>query len=377
MPGPTRGSRRDTTRSLMLLGVLLAGLVVARWSVTGSLTEPVAPPAPTVPDAGPERAPAVPELRGNLLYLGGRRPLIVDAGSGALASLPGEEANPTRVLRQGRFLLLTADRRVSVLLPGNSDGWTRPRQLGPASAVLPSPHPERAWLVLEEEANPPDRTYTLQEIALADGRRLASFSLPYDARPIAMVAQGVVTRDLGAGLQVRDLKTRRVRQRLGTNITFLDARGSLVAFLAADGLHIRDLATGSDRVVEPPAAGPSWYALGQPLAGAGCCQGFAAFAPDGRSLALFVRLAGPEAPGVALVDLTSNRAVLLPGSAGATPLGCWPCLGWSSDGWLFFFSGAPPPNAVAAWRPGRPRASLLNIELDDVSGAVPNGLAAA
>jgi hypothetical protein len=365
----------------LLLCAMLVALVVARWSLTGSLSEPVAPPATTAPGAGLEEPQRLGELRGGLLYLGGRRPVVADLGSGALAALPAGRTRPTRVLRHGRFVLLTADGFASVLLPTSGDGRNRPRPLGPATSVLPSSsRPDRAWLLDDQQARPPDSTYLLQEVDLGGGRRLRTVALPYDARPVAMVAGGVLTRDLAGRMQVRDLRTLRVRQQLGAGLTFLDAHGSLVAYLAVDGLHVRDLATGRDRVVAPPARDAGWFASGTGLpTDTQCCLQSAAFDPDGRGLAAFVTLAGPSSLGMALVDVEAGRSRLLPGSGGASPVGCLPCLGWSPDGWLFFFAGGPSPAAVAAWRPGRPRATVLDLDLGSggVTGALPNGLAAA
>jgi hypothetical protein len=381
VPAAGRGRGRDTVRGLLLLCAMLAGLVVARWSLTGSLSEPVAPPAPTAPGAAQEEPQRLGELRGRLLYLGGRRPVVADLGSGALAALPAGRTRPTRVLRHGRFLLLTADGRAFVLVTSDRDGWARPRPLGPATSVLPSSsRPDRAWLLDDQQARPPDSTYLLHEVDLAAGRRLRTVALPYDARPVAMAAGGVLTRDLAGRMQLRDLKTLRVLRQLGAGLTFLDARGSLVAYLAVDGLHVRDLAGGRDRVVAPPARDAGWFASGTGLPNDSlCCLQYAAFDPAGRSLAAFVTLAGPSSLGMAVVDLASGGSRLLPGSGGASPVGCLPCLGWSPDGWLFFFAGGPAPAAVAAWRPGRPAATVLDLDLGvgGVTGALPNGLAAA
>jgi hypothetical protein len=380
LPSVTRGPRRDVARSLLLLGAMLAALVAVRWSLTGSLSEPLAPPVPTVPDAVQEAPQRLEELRGGLLYLGGRRPLVADLGSGTLSPLPAGQNRPTRVLRHGRFVLLTANGRASVLSPFSRDGWNRPRPLGQAGVVLPSPLPDRAWLVDDQQARPAESTYLLQEVDLDDGRRLRTLTLPYDATPVAVVAGGVLTRDPAAGMQLRDLRSGRVRQRLGTGLTFLDVHGGLVAYLATDGLHLRDLGGRRDRMVAPPAGGSGWVAPGTGLpADTVCCLQSAAFAPDGRSLATFVRLAGPSSPGIALVDVERGQSRLLPGSAGASPVGCLPCLGWSPGGWLFFFAATPQPAAVAAWRPGRERATVLDLDLGlgGLSGVVPSGLAAA
>jgi len=75
-------SRRDTVRSLELLAAMLVGLVLGRWALSGGFDEPVAPPAPMVAEARFEPAEVIPELRGILLYLSGRQPMVVDAGGG-------------------------------------------------------------------------------------------------------------------------------------------------------------------------------------------------------------------------------------------------------------------------------------------------------
>jgi hypothetical protein len=84
---------------------------------------------------------------------------------------------------------------------------------------------------------------------------------------------------------------------------------------------------------------PSWFPLGQPVAGTGCWDQFGAFSADGRRLAIYVQLRHPAQSGLAVVDVGRAEAQPVPGSEVATPFGCQPCLGWSADGWLFFFSG--------------------------------------
>jgi hypothetical protein len=198
--------------------------------------------------------------------------------------------------------------------------------------------------------------------------------LPHDAEPVAMVDGGVLVRDLRTGLAVRDLAGRE-RQRLGTDLTLVDATASLVAYVDDRGdLRLRDLVTRRDRVVRPIAM-PGWSPLGRPVAGAGCCDQFGAFSADGRRLAVYVQLRRPDQPGLAVVDVGRAEARPVPGSEAATPFGCQPCLGWSVDGWLFFFSGGPPPDVVTAWRPGRPTASPLDLPLDGAITTVPGSLA--
>jgi hypothetical protein len=372
-----RASRREATRSLGLLLAMLAGLLLARWGLAGGLSRPLIPPTPNPPPAGAAPAGGMPELRGHLLYLGGRQPLVAEVGGGPLRPLRMRVAGRTSVLRQGRYLVV----RVAEPLqagPVLALATGRPevaKPLGSALDVLPSPRPDRIWL-LDRRARSPLRTFTLQEVELATGRRFATLTLPHDAEPVAMVDGGVLVRDLRAGLAVRDLASGREQQRLGTDLTFVDATANVVAYVDDRGdLRLRDLATGRNRMVRPIGM-PTWFPLGRPVAGAGCCDQFGAFSADGRRLAVYMQLRRPAQPGLAVVDVGRAEARPVSGSQAATPFGCQPCLGWSGDGWLFFFSGGPPPDEVTAWRPGWPTASPLDLPLHGATASNPASLAA-
>jgi hypothetical protein len=298
-----RTPRREATRNVGLLLAMLASLILARWTLAGGFSTPLIPAKPAPPQVkGTASSGAVQELRGRRLYLGGRQPLMADAGGGPLRPLPIGMAGPTSVLRQGRYLVVRV------------------------------------------------------------------------AEPMAMVDGGVLVRDLRMGLAVRDLAGWE-RQRLGIDLTFVDATASLVAYIDDRGdLHLRNLATRRDRVVRPTGM-PNWFPLGQPVAGAGCCDQFGAFSANGRRLAIYVQLRRPAQLGLAVVDVGRAEARPVPGSQAATPFGCQPCLGWSEDGWLFFFSGGSPPDMVAAWRPGWRTANPLDLRLDGATATIPGGLA--
>src|SRR6266511_3556602 len=62
VPPPPTSPRPSALRSLLLLAAVLAGLVVVRWSVTGGLSRPLAPPAQTRVHASP--APTARDLAG-------------------------------------------------------------------------------------------------------------------------------------------------------------------------------------------------------------------------------------------------------------------------------------------------------------------------
>jgi hypothetical protein len=377
---PPKGfSARAALRSLVLLVAALTALVAVRWAATGGPTRPLAPPASTTAGVARGATPTPAEraaLRGNLLYMGGREPLVVDPASGAITSLPPPGAGRIRVLRQGGFIVLLARDGQVAVQRANGASRSRSRPLGRASDVLPSPHPDRVWLV-SHEFLAPDQAFVLREVDLSSRRGLRRWSLPYNAEPVAVVPQGVVVRDLHNDFAVRDPSGRRAPLRLGFDLTFLDVHASLLAYLTEGRLHLRDLAGGRDRVVPAPAGARSWFALGPPLPGTGCCLQLGAFSPDAGRLAVFTELARPGTPGITVVDVATGRASLLEGSAGATPVACLPCLGWSRGGWLFFFDGGPGAADPAAWRPGERAAIPLALDLQSVTTILPSSLAAA
>lgn len=376
VPPPALPPRRPSAlRSLVVLLTVLLVLVGVRWAFTGALNRPLAPPGETSdrqqqgPSAGDLAA-----LRGTMLYLGGRQVLVADAGAATIGAIPAPGAGRVRVLRQGSFIVMfSRDGGVAVQ---RTDGRSKPVLVREdAIDVLPSPDPGRVWLVTHDDGVP-ERAYRLHEIDLANGRELRLLTLPYDTEPVAVVPGGVVVRDLQDGFQLRDPRGRR-GMALGRELTFVDSHGSLIAYLDDRRLHLRDLASGSDRTVPAPAGARSWFALGPPLPGMGCCQQIGAFSPDGTMLAIYTGLAGPGQPGLSLVDVPSGRARVLPGSEGATPVACQPCLGWSQSGWLFFFNGGPALADPAAWRPGRAAAIPLALDLHDVTTVLPSGIAPA
>ncbi len=376
-PSPRAPPGRGAARALALVVTALLALVAVRWAVTGAPTRSLAPPGSRAVEPTRVSGPAPADLaalRGNLLYMGGRQPLVIDPVSGAITPLQPPGAGRVRVLRQGGFIvLLSRDGEVAVQ-PAN--GASRLRPVGQATDVLPSPHPDRVWLVSRVAASPDD-TFVLREVDLPSRRPLRRWTLPYDTEPVAIVPRGVVVRDLHNDLVVRDPSGRRAPQRLGFGLTFIDVHQSLLAYLDGPLLHLRDLASGRDRTMTAPRGARSWFALGPPLPGTGCCLQFGAFSPDATRLAVFTELAGPGAPGLTMVDVAAGRASLLEGSGGATPVACLPCLGWSRGGWLFFFNGGPGVADPAAWRPGRRAAIPITLDLSSATTVLPSGLAPA
>jgi hypothetical protein len=369
------GSRRDVLKSVLLIVAVLAGLVAVRWSVTGGLNRPMAPSAPAPAPRDPDPAPVltVPVPSGTRLSLGGRQPVLVDPASGEASPIASDPRKPTMLFRQGGYTVLVAAERAWAI-PAGRAGPRRP--LGRALVALPALAQDRVWLVTRQYGAHDER-HALVEVGLDDGRALTRWTLPWWAAPVAVLPSGVLARDVDDDLVVVEPESGRVRAALGRAATFIDARAGRVAWFAGRHLHIRQLATGVETLIPPPPGSPSWHALGGAVARVGCCYGLGAFSPDGRTLAVYARLAAPGAPGLAVVDLAGGRAELLPGSAGATPTGCLPCLAWSSNSWLFFFAAGPTATSIGAWRRGEGPAGPLPLVVDLTMGSVPNALAAS
>lgn len=367
-------SRRDALRSVLLVLAVLAGLVAVRSSVTGGLDRPMAPPArapaPTLADRGPILA--VPAPSGARLSLGGRQPIVVDLTSGMVSRIPSDPDNPTALFRQGGYTVLVSNEQAWAV-PAGRTGPVQP--LGRAQVALPALAEDRVWLVTMR-FGAPQQQYALVEVGLADGRARTHWTLPYRAAPVAVLPSGLLARDVDDNLVVVEPGSGRVRGVLARAATFVGARGSRVAWVAGRDLHVRDLATEAETVVPPPPGSPSWHALGGPVSRAGCCYVLGAFSPDGRRLAVYTRLAGPGALGLAVVDVHRGGAALLPGSTGATPIGCLPCLAWASNGWLYFFTAGPAMTSIGAWGAGDGPDGLLSLDIDWATDGVPNALAA-
>jgi hypothetical protein len=312
---PRSRSRRDALHTVLLISAGLAGLVLVRWTVTGGTSLPIVPPAPTA--SAPQRpSPELPPT-GTRLSLGGRQPVVVDLASGSITRITPVANQAMTLFRQGSFTVLVADGHAWAVQAGRSGPR---RRLGRARFALPALAEGRAWLV-DVRFGPPERLYDLVEVSLADGRRHAHWTLPYRVAPVAVVRSGVLGNDLDGDLVVVEPGSGRIRRLLARDATFLDVRGDRVAWLASGLLYVRDLASEAMTVVPPPPGSAGWYGAGESVSWAGCCYELGAFAPGGRWLAVYIHLAGPLAPGLAIVDLDGSRAALLPGSEDVTPTG--------------------------------------------------------
>jgi hypothetical protein len=367
-------SRPSALRSVLLVAAGLAGLVTVRSLAIGGLDRPMTPPAATRPtsDARGVQRPHISAPAGTRLSLGGYQPIVVDLANGSVSRIALGTDPEMMLFRQGRHSVLIANGRAWAVPAGRA---SPARSLGPAVAALPALGGDRVWLVTIDYQRP-ERWWRLVEVGLTDGRVRTRWTLPYQATPVAVLPSGVLGRTFEDHLQVVEPGSGRVRARLASAATFVDANGDRVAWLADRHLHVRNLTTGADTVVAPPPGSPGWQGFNGAVRRPGCCSGLGAFAPDGRTLAVYVRLAGPGAAGLAIVDLHLGRAALLAGSEGATANSRLPRLAWASDGWLYFLASGPAVTSIGAWRPGNRAAGLLRLDVDRAVDLVPSTLAA-
>jgi hypothetical protein len=372
---PGSRSRGDVVRSILQILAALLVLVAVRWTVTGGISRPIVAPSPTVAPAPTAGSPAggpptrIQAAAGTRVSLGGRQPAVVDPASGSLQRL-APAGQGTSLFRQGSFTVLVADGRAWAVPAGQAGPQ---RLLGRANFTLPALAKDRVWLV-ETRFGPGEQRYDLVEVGLADGRRHAHATLPYQVAPVAVLRPGVLASDLDGDLVLVEPGTGRVRTLLARDASFLDASADRVAWLAGGLVYVRDLSGGATTVVQPPPASAGWYGSGRPVSWAACCYGLGAFAPGGRWLAVYTHLAGPRSLGLAIVDLGDGRAALLPGSEDVTPTGGQPSLSWASNGWLYFF-GSGPTTSIAAWPPGGRAAGLVWLDADSALDTIPRALA--
>jgi len=339
----------------------VAGLLAMR-AVAPFVAPPAAGPSGGGPaPAGPVAATAVAtrpaplaEATGASLILGGDGGLLrVDLDRRRVRQVPlprgAAEADNGLVERDGVVVAVRGG--VAYVASGRPGRPATP--LGPASYALASATPGRVWLV--EETGDPERWSRLREVDL--GRLAAAGArgvLPLERRPVAGVPGGLLVHVVGAGsgLAVWDPRTGRLGRQLVTaaTLTGVAARGRAVAWVEGSALHLGDLASGRDRVVQPPPGTDGFAAPG-------------AFSPDGRTLAAITRSGFSTRPALALVAVDRAAAVRVAGSDGALSDRCSPCLAWAPAGDWVFFSRLGPGFGIGAYRLGRPSAVTVPVDV--------------
>jgi hypothetical protein len=322
------------------------------------------PPAPAVAVAATRPQPLA-EATGASLFLGSDDALLqldLDRGRVRRVALPGGAA------AAGDNGLVERD-GVVVAVRGGIAYRTAGRvatPLGPASYAFAAADPGRVWLV--QETGDPARWFRVREVAVgpswAGPPRAAApaRTLPLWRRPVAATTGGLLVNLIGpaGGLATWDPRTGRLGRRLAADspLAAVAASGPTVAWVEGSGLHLGDLGSGRDRVVAPPPGTDGFAAPG-------------AFSPDGRTLAAVTRAGFSTRPALALVTVDRAAAVPVAGSEGALSDRCSPCVAWAPDGDWVFFGRLGPGFAVGAYRPGRPQAVTVPLE---VPGSYPPSL---
>ena len=358
-PDPSKGptSRRRTWAGAVVLMILVVSLAVAviRFdesppSVGRSTTTTSASGIAEVPSSPPITASP---RRGWLAYRddAGRFPMV-SLGDGT-SVIPDGTVNtyPSRTFVVGGSFIFTDNGVAWALTPGEAGAMRR--RLAPADEVVPSEEPDALWVIQGEPAFG-------SAVHLLDvyGRlRGESVRLPSGGRVVAAVGGFLVMQRMDDQvLELYDLQRRQVLPFLGQPGEVIDTRGAMLVWMAIPHgdcvggcrLHVTDVATGEDRVVEPPL-GTGWVK--------GC-----AISADGRRLAAFAApLHGARPPGatganLVMVDLVTVEATPIQGSE--VPYG-EPVIAaaWSATSDWVFFSGLGGP--MRAYFPGTSSAVQL------------------
>lgn len=274
--------------------------------------------------------------------------LVVDVASGRVRPAPTPIAGgdpPYQLARSGdRLVMYGGNRTYSVSL----DMRFSRLDLGESWYFVPSATEGRVWLMVLDSASPVRDLAAVREVAVDGGITLAPEARPPSRGPsiLAAVDAGLLYQERER-LALWDPRSDRVLLRLPGPFV-ADTHANLVAWCDAGcaRFHITDAGTGEDMPVAP---GEDFH-FEETYNGA--------FSPNGRVLALPVQTSIGET-GVALVDVESARARLIPGAV-LDP--SYQAMAWSPDGkWLFL---AAEDRRISAYSFSDERLVLLPTVLD-------------
>lgn len=380
--GPAGSRRRwPTPLVAVLVGAVAVGLAVRSGGGGDAAPRPqeslsvVVRPAPLVVRSGPPPPPAVFRLDGTpgagpagvRLLVGGRRPSVLDTGTGRLTPVGGVLQRPRDQVGFDRSGGLT------VALVGNPD-LLRPRAvalaggravyLGPALAALPM----RDGTVLTEDcagvSGSGPCTLTARTAAGAvRWRRTVGRQLELVRDTPAGLLVRAYQGDVGGVVRLEDARTGTVDRVVGRTYDVLAANDRHVLFRSPGcdsgcALRLADL----DR--------PGYRDLPRQAGRAGA----AAISPDGDRVAVGFTGLGPgdQSPSLArdgyvtVVDVHEARVREMPGvatAAASTPLPVW-----APDGRLLVAVSDGGVGRVAVWRPGDRAVTVLPTRLAGLAG---------
>ncbi len=334
-----------------LLGVALtagviAGALAAADREGGVTTAPVSP------------GPVDVDVDDRLFLAGDGEAWIVDPSTETARHLrdvelpPGDA--PFRVVRRADSLVAWAYRTL-VARPASDP--TFDVLVRDSLYFIPSSAPDRVWVGIVDEAQDDGRLTAVREVAI-DGSVTVPNTVPPDgAWPVAAVDGNLVFQRSGE-LLVWDPVTGRDVDRLPGDLP-VAWHGSLIAWCNGHcrSVAVKDLRSGATVTVQPPAGATGFEAL------------HGAFSPDGRTLAVAVRLGdGEEAERqLATIDVDSGRLTLIDRASVATP---YVFIDWTSSGDTVFITGGQLAGhrQIVEYRIGDTAARVLDVAVGDFFG---------
>ena len=272
----------------------------------------------------------------------------LDPRSGAVRRLPIDLScgdAPFCLIATGRHLVISNGERTLAYTPSESK---RPRttQIGKGWITLPDQNPDAVWLgILDHHDDPYEaRLSAVREVDL-DGHVLRSMRPPNGQYPVEAVDDGLLFQN-ASHLRLWSFATRRFTTRLPGAFP-ADVAGSTVASCQdpCRTYTITDLRTGSAQHIAPPT-GYHWT---------GGYNG--QFSPDATELALPIANTAPpgRADALALVNLTSGTAQVIPGSETVEPN--YQAMTWATTGHKLFFT--TKTGSVRTYAPGTARSATI------------------
>jgi hypothetical protein len=302
---------------------------------------------------------------GRAAVRGGSRPTLLLAGHGAIwevdvradrarrLSVPGLSGGdpPYRIVRRGRRFVVWSGGTYVTGRRLDADDPLDPLARR-AWFFLPSAHEGRVWLTFIDRDSPAtDIGFRAVREVTAGGRVTVPDARPPRGWPERAARSGLLLRSRSGPFVLWDPRTDSVVNRL-TPAVLGDlgpvAEDTLASCVRRCGvLRLTDLRTGEQRRI----AAPRRHAFEPP---------YGAFSPDGRQLALPVRVAGRPGRRLALVDVGRGRTRVIPGSR--VPRG-YTFVDWSRDGRHVFLTGGQwvHDRRIVVYRRGAPRATRVDV----------------
>jgi hypothetical protein len=350
---------RRTHRRRVAAGVV--GVIVAVGVVLGTLAVGREADDATVPvDLGADAA-------ADLLFLAGDgEAWVVDPTTQtvrhlSMPELPPGDA-PYRVVRRGDALVAWAYR--TLVLRPDANGFSSDVLVRDSLVFIPSSSPDRVWVAIVDEGQDDGRLTAVREVSIDGQVTVPDTRPPEGAWPVAAVEGDLVFQRDGE-LFVWDPSTGQEIDRLPGQLP-VAWQGSLLVWCdgACRSLDMADIASGERLAIQPPAGATGFEAL----------RG--AFSPDGRTLAVAVRLGDGEEAGrqLALIDTDTGHTTLVPGATVPTP---YVFIDWAPSGETVFITGGQHGGSrqVVEYRLGDAAANALDVQVGDFFGmAVFHGL---